>query len=88
MQYISTEKAKETSVRMTSRGLMFEHQIPGPSTSSQDQGAGGASGGAGGATGGAGGATGPAGRATGVDAVLGVVKVCSSCLHFTHVSRT
>ena len=80
---------------MTSRGLMFEHQIPGPSTSSQDQGAGGASGGAGGATGGAGGATGgaggatgPAGRATGVDAVLGVVKVCSSCLHFTHVSRT
>ena len=40
MQYISTEKAKETSVRMTSRGLMFEHQIPGPSTSSQDMGLG------------------------------------------------
>ena len=85
--FVSAETAKETTVRMTSRGLMFEHQMQGPSSSSQGHSARGASGGAGGASGGAGGASGGAGGATGGagDGVLGVVKVCTSYLHFPRI---
>ena len=78
LSFVSTETAKETTVRMTSRGLMFEHQMQGPSSSSQGHSARGASGGTGGASGGAGGATGG-------DAVLGVVKVCTSYIHFPRI---